>query len=38
MNYHREIKTSGDFENNPNAAIDALSKAGFAVFMISKKF
>ncbi len=38
MNYKREIKTSGDFENDPNAALDALSKTGFAIFMISKNW
>ena len=37
-NYHREIKTSGDFDNDPNAALDALSKTGFAIFMISKNW
>lgn len=31
-----EIKTSGDFENDPQGAIDALDKTGFAVFMITK--
>jgi hypothetical protein len=30
------IKTSGDFENDPEGAIDALDKTGFALFMISK--
>ncbi len=38
MNYRREIKTSGDFENDPNGAIDALSQTGFAIFMISKSW
>ena len=38
MTYRREIKTSGDFENNPEAALDALSHSGFAVFMISKSW
>ena len=38
MNYHREVKTSGDFKNDPNAALDALSKTGFAIFMISKNW
>ncbi len=38
MKYKREIKTSGDFENDPNAAIDALSKTGFAIFVISKNW
>jgi len=36
MNYKREIKTSGDFKHDPEGAIDALSKTGFAIFMISK--
>jgi len=38
MKYKREIKTSRDFENDPNAAIDALSQTGFAIFMITKKW
>ena len=38
MSYKREIKTSSDFENDPNAALDALSKTGFAIFMITKKW
>ena len=38
MNYKREIKTSGDFEHDPEGAIDALSKTGFAIFMISKNW
>ena len=38
MKYRREIKTSGDFENDPNAALEALSKTGFAIFMITKKW
>ena len=33
-----QIKTSADFENNPEAAIDALDKSGFAIFMISKSW
>lgn len=36
MKYTRTIKTSQDFENNPQGAIDALEKTGFAVFMITK--
>ena len=30
------IKTSGDFDNDPEGALDALSKTGFALFMITK--
>jgi len=33
-----EIKTSGDFENDPQGALDALEKSGFAIFMISKSW
>jgi len=33
-----EIKTSGDFENNPQGALDALDKSGFAIFMITKQW
>jgi len=36
--YKVQIKTSGDFENNPEAAIDALDKSGFAIFMISESW
>lgn len=36
MKYKRDIKTSGDFDNDPQAAIDALEKTGFAIFMITK--
>ena len=36
MTYNKDIKTSADFENDPNAALDALSQSGFMVFMISK--
>lgn len=36
--YKAEIKTSGDFENDPNGAIEALEKTGFAVFMITKSW
>ena len=36
--YKAEIKTSGDFENDPQGAMDALDKSGFAIFMISKKW
>jgi len=38
MKYKREIKTSGDFENDPEGAINALSKTGFAIFMITEKW
>ncbi len=38
MNYKREIKTSSDFENDPQGAIDALEKTGFAIFMITQKW
>ena len=38
MNYKREIKISSDFENDPQGAIDALEKTGFAIFMITKKW
>jgi hypothetical protein len=34
--HHLAIKTSADFENDPEGAIDALDKTGFALFMISK--
>lgn len=33
-----QIKTSGDFENDPEGAIDALEKTGFAIFMITDKW
>jgi len=36
--YKTEIKTSGDFDNDPQGAIDALEKTGFAIFMIGKKW
>ena len=36
--YNVEVKTSGDFEDDPEAALDALEKTGFAVFMISKQW
>jgi len=39
MKKHKiEIKTSGDFENDPEGAIDALSHSGFMIFMISDKW
>lgn len=30
-----EIKTSGDFENDPEGALNALDHAGFMIFVIS---
>jgi len=33
--YKTEIKTSGDFENDPQGAMDALDQSGFIIFMIS---
>ena len=33
-----DIKTSGDFENDPNGAMDALDKSGFLVFMITESW
>ena len=30
------IKTSGDFKNDPEGALDAIDATGFALFMISK--
>lgn len=36
MDHTIEIKTSGDFENDPQGAMDALEQSGFIVFMISK--
>ena len=36
--YKAEIKTSGDFDNDPQGAMDALDKSGFAIFMISQKW
>lgn len=36
--YKTEIKTSGDFEHDPQGALDALEKTGFAVFMIGKSW
>lgn len=32
------IKTSGDFKNDPEGAIDALAQTGFAIFMITKEW
>jgi len=34
--HNLSIKTSGDFENDPQGAVDALDKTGFALFMINK--
>jgi len=31
-----EIKSSDQFENDPEGALDALSKTGFAIFIISE--
>ncbi len=36
--YKAEIKTSGDFDNDPQGAMAALDKSGFAIFMISKSW
>jgi len=36
--YKAEIKISADFDNDPQGAMDALDKSGFAIFMISKKW
>jgi len=36
--YKTEIKTSGDFENDPQGALDALEHTGFALFMITKNW
>lgn len=38
MKYKREIKTSADFKDDPQGAMDALDKSGFMVFMISKNW
>jgi len=38
IKYKTEIKTSGDFENDPQGAIDALEQTGFAIFMIGKNW
>ncbi len=37
-NHRVEIKTSGDFENDPQGAMDALAQSGFMVFVISDKW
>ncbi len=36
--YKTEIKTSKDFDNDPQGAMDALDQTGFAIFMISKSW
>jgi len=36
--HHLSIKTSGDFENDPEGALDALDATGFALFMINKNW
>jgi len=33
--YKAEIKTSSDFENDPQGAMDALEQTGFIIFVIS---
>jgi len=33
-----EIKTSGDFENDPEGAMEALSQTGFMIFFITKSW
>ena len=38
INHKIEIKTSGDFEYDPQGAMDALDKSGFAIFMITKQW
>lgn len=38
MSHKIEIKTSGDFEDDPEGAMDALDKSGFLVFMITDKW
>lgn len=35
MNHKIEIKTSGDFEDDPQGAMNALDQSGFLIFMIS---
>lgn len=35
MNRKIQIKTSGDFENDPEGAMAALAQSGFMIFMIS---
>jgi len=34
----KEFKASYEFDNDPEGAIDALSKSGFAIFMIGKSW
>jgi len=36
--YKVEIKTSTDFDNDPQGAMDDLDKSGFAIFILSKKW
>ena len=36
--YKTEIKTSADFEGDPQGALDALESTGFAIFMIGKNW
>jgi len=33
-----DVKTSGDFDNDPQGAMDALEKTGFLVFMVTEKW
>lgn len=34
MNHKIDIKTSGDFDDDPQAAMDALNQSGFLMFVI----
>ena len=36
--HNLSIKTSGDFEHDPEGALDALDATGCAIFMISEKW
>lgn len=36
--HNMKIKTSKDFENDPEGAINALEQTGFAIFMITKEW
>jgi len=38
LNHKIEIKTSSDFEDDPQGAMDALTQSGFMIFMISDKW
>lgn len=39
MRKHKmEIKTSGDFENDPQGGMDAMSQSGFVVFLITNEW